>query len=288
MIDKLTDIAQRIRRNVAQRGVRNAMNNIVRRIRAGNFSTAPAAPLVLDEVHPFDEATGLDTSGYIHGSQLQSGHPNDLYSVAYYSSSPSLAQGVLDRWRETPEIRPVEEYTFIDFGSGKGRVVLIAAKQRFRMCIGVELNPGLSAVAAENMKLWQESGNALSPMQGLCQSATEFQFPDSPCVIYLYNPFTTTVMTDFLDHIARTFSGRPGELDFLYVNPEFEILLQQHPGFARLWDADIMMNAEDSANDLLKVVDKHRNRAPGELLHEYCTAWRWIGSPTKQSVGPHD
>jgi SAM-dependent methyltransferase len=277
MIEKLKDVSQRIRRNIAQRGVRNAINNIVRRIRSGNFSTASAAPLVLDEKHPFDEATGLNTSGYIHGSQLSSGHPNDLYSVAYYSSSPSLAQGVLDRWLKTPEIRPIEEYTFVDFGSGKGRVVLIAAKLPFRKCIGVELNPGLSTVAAENMKQWQESGNAASPMQALCQSATEFQFPDTPCVVYLYNPFTTKVMTELLDHIARAFAGRPGELDFLYVNPEFGSLLEQHSGFARLWDAPILMSAEDSAKDLLKVVDKHRNREPGELLHEPCTAWRWVG-----------
>jgi SAM-dependent methyltransferase len=277
MLEKLTEASQRLRRNVAQRGLRNAIGNVLRRIRTRDFSAAPAQPLVLEGSHPFDEATGLDTGGFIHGSQLQNGHPHDLYTVCYYGTAPSLVEGVLDRWLKTPERKPVEEYTFIDFGSGKGRVVLLASKLPFRKCIGVELNANLNQIAAENMRRWQKMGNSASPIQAICQEATEFQFPDTPCLVYLFNPFTSKVLALLLEHIAQVFANRPGELDLLYVNAEFGYLLEQHPGFAQLWHMQIEMSPEDSAADLLKPVFEPGANQSDKPLGEPCSGWRWVG-----------
>ncbi len=277
MINKIKEASRRIRRSVAQRGGRNAIANIVRRIRTGNFSFSPAQPLFLDGTHPFDRATGLDTGGFIHGSQLKTGHPFDLYTVSYYGSAPSLVQAVLDRWIETPPIRSIEQYTFIDFGSGKGRVVLLASKLPFRSCIGVELNPGLHMIAIENMKHWQQLGSAASPVQSICQEATEFQFPLTPCLVYLFNPFTSKVLARLLDHISEAFANRPGELDLLYVNAEFDYLLEQRPGFARLWEMPIEMSAEDAAADLLHMVDESAKFQDGKQRQEPCSGWRWVG-----------
>ena len=280
MLSKITEFIGRIRRNVAQRGGR-AFNNILRRLRTRDFSFAPEQPLVIEARHPFDEATGLDTGGFIHGSQLKSGHPHDLYIVSYYGTAPSLVQAMLDRWLETPDRLPIENYTFIDFGSGKGRVVLIASKLPFRKCIGVELNSGLNAIAAQNFALWQQSGNALSPLESICQDATAFEFPSGPCLIYLFNPFTSKVIARLLDRIAESFAHRPGQLDLLYVNAEFRDLLDQHTGFTPLWQMPVKMSAEDAAADLLHKTDPSGNHPYTPELQEPCAAWRFTGVPNR-------
>jgi SAM-dependent methyltransferase len=211
---------------------------------------------------------------------LKTGHPHDVYSIAYYGSAPSLVQAVLDRWQPTPGTKPLDQYTFIDFGSGKGRVVLLAARLPFRKCIGVELNQALHATAAENMQRWKDSENAISPMQAVCQSAAEFSFPETPCVAYLFNPFTAKVLSQVRDRMAAAFANRPGELDILYVNDEFRSLFQEHPGFTMLWESPIAMSPEDSAADILHEVETFRER-PADGVRKYpCSAWRWVGTKT--------
>ncbi len=235
------------------------------------------SPLTIQDRHPFDQATGLDTSGFIPGNQLNSGQPNDTYVGSYYGTAPSLAQAMLDRWLETPDRLFVENYTFIDFGSGKGRVVLIASKLPFRKCIGVELNPDLHAIAVDNFARWQQSGNARSPLEAICQDALTFEFPPGPCLIYLFNPFPPHVIPQLIDRIAQAFAERPGQLDILYVNAEFRDILDQHPGFTPLWQIPVSMSAEDAAADLLHQVDASGRRPYAEEAQDPCAAWRFTG-----------
>ncbi|HMG87237.1 MAG TPA: Gfo/Idh/MocA family oxidoreductase [Terracidiphilus sp.] len=232
----------------------------------------------IDDRHPFDKATGLDTGGFIPGNDLHPGHPHDSHLGSYYGTAPSLVQAVLDRWLETPDRLFVENYTFIDFGSGKGRVVLIASKLPFRKCIGVELNPDLNAIAADNFARWQQSGNPRSPLEAVCQDALAFEFPPGPCLVYLFNPFPSQVLAHLIDRIAEAFAGRPGQLDLLYVNAEFKDLLDQHQGFTPLWQMPVTMSAEDAAADLLHQVDASGRKPYAEDSQDPCVAWRFTGS----------
>ena len=236
------------------------------------------SPLTHEDRHPFDQTTGLDTSGFIPGSQLSSDHPNDTHMGSYYGTPPSLAQAMFDRWLETPDRLFVENYTFIDFGSGKGRVVLIASKLPFRKCIGVELNSELNAIATQNFARWQQSGNARSPLEAVCQDALAFEFPPGPCLVYLFNPFPSHAVAQLVDRIAEAFADRPGQLDLLYVNAEFRDVLDRHPGFTPLWQMPVTMSAEDAAADLLHQRDASGNRPYSEESQDPCAAWRFTGS----------
>ena len=44
-----------------------------------------------------------------------------------------------------------QEFTFIDIGSGKGRVLMMAADYPFRRILGIELLPDLHRAAQENL-----------------------------------------------------------------------------------------------------------------------------------------
>ena len=235
-------------------------------------------PLGDECLHPFDKTTGLDTGGFIPGSQLTAVPIEDSYRLSYYATPPSLAQAMLDRWLETPDRLLVENYTFIDLGSGKGRVVVLASKLPFRRCIGVELNPSLHAIAARNFASWRESGNARSPLEAICQNALEFEFPPGPCLLYFFNPSPSQILAQLIDRIAEAFAARPGQLDLLYVNAEFASLLDRHPGFTPLWQMPVTMSAEDAAADLLHQVDASGSKPYAEESQDPCRAWRFTGS----------
>src|SRR5580692_4687521 len=52
----------------------------------------------------------------------------------------------------------LEQCTFLDLGSGKGRVVLLAAMHRFREVVGVEVSPTLNDIAIRNHALVANAG----------------------------------------------------------------------------------------------------------------------------------
>lgn len=200
----------------------------------------------------------MDTAGMMPGSALATGHPHDEFNVAYYGTAPSLFRVVMAQWGDAPA-----GYTFVDLGCGKGRAVLLASEMGFRDCVGVELNPGLAEVARANLARWTR---AVSPVRIECGDATEFAFPAGKCLAYLFHPFTGEVLARLLAGIAVQFAGRAGELDLVYVNPQFDGGLA---GFVKVWEMPVRMSAEDAAADYAEL-----GFGVGEA---WCSGWRWVG-----------
>jgi SAM-dependent methyltransferase len=285
MLRSSRNIVRRFRRSVAQRGLKNVIRNVWRRVTRGRRSNAA---LMVDGVqqtiipgpqkHPFDEQFGVDTSGTVTWEELETGHAHDIYVTCYYGVAPSLFHGVIERWQSLAGKHSIADCTFIDLGSGKGRPVLLAAELPFKASIGVELNPALSDVLRQNIVLWEAAGKAKGSMAAICQDATEFVFPENPCVLYMFNPFTAQVLKKVIANIARVFAKRPGELEVLYLNAEFSSLFAEHPGFELRWEGRVFMSPEDAAFDLAHQL-ADQGEVYGESGSEFCSIWRWKGMP---------
>ena len=229
--------------------------------------------------HPFDSVFGLRTSGLIPGRHLKSGHPHDRHATAYFGVAPSVFREVLRRWRQHRPAAPIEQTTFIDVGAGMGRAMLIAALQPFRAVVGVELNPALVRLARRNMTRWRKIANPQAPMRMVSGDATDFPFPDGPCVAFLFNPFGATVMRRLLKGMSRSFARRPGELDVLYVNNEQESVLEAQPGFVRLFNGQVKRSRRDAKADF-EIMANQRDGEYASADYEDCSIWRWAGKPT--------
>ena len=97
--------------------------------------------------------------------------------------------------------RDYSQYTFIDVGSGKGRVLFVAAEYPFRKVIGVEFSNALHDDAVANLKRYKHSGRRCADIEPVLADARDFEFPNDNLVIYLFNPFGPEVMERML---ART------------------------------------------------------------------------------------
>ncbi len=230
--------------SLEKRGVRGTIRQALQRSIEPRGGERPA-------LHPFDAEYGTETSGLISGGELSSGHEHDRFSVAYYGISPSRLRRALGRWRETPGSAAVEEYTFVDMGSGKGRAMMLASELGFREVIGVELSAGLAEVAEANLRLWREAGRAVSPMRLVLGDALELDLPRGRLLIFLYNPFLAPLMRRLLKRVDGVAEDRRGEIDLLYIVPEQEAVFAEFPRFELLWTEWIGMSAEDAAADLV-------------------------------------
>ena len=86
-----------------------------------------------------------------------------------------------------------EHYTFIDYGSGKGRALLLAAEWPFKAIIGVEFSRELHRIAEDNLRTYQNPGYRCRDIRTLCMDAVEFELPHEPAILYFYNPFSEAV-----------------------------------------------------------------------------------------------
>jgi len=227
--------------------------------------------------HPFDIQHHVQTSGLVRGPHLATGHPHDQHTTAYYGIAPSVLEKLCALWRATDLVAPPEDYSFIDIGAGMGRGLLIAARMPFREVIGVELHPDLAEIAQKNIDRWQETGRARCPMRIVCQDVTEFEFPQNPCVAYMFNPFGEAVLQLLTWHLETQFARRPAQLDLIYANDECADLLVENPRWARLWRGRVPLSAEDEAAD--KAILNHQPE--GEYAwstEEPCSIFRWMGA----------
>ena len=226
--------------------------------------------------HPFDEEFGVRTSGLVAGRHLKSGHLHDRHATAYFGVAPSVFHALVRRWQRNRPAGAIEEFSFIDVGSGMGRVVLLASGLPFRQVVGVELNPTLARIARKNLAVWRASKRAQAPMKIICNDAAEFRLPEGPCLAFLFNPFGAPVMRRLLGAWSKSLAGRPGQLDLIYVNNEQESVLQRQAGFVRLFLGQVRRSRADAIAD-------HRimaNQPEGEYAsanYEDCSMWRWVG-----------
>jgi len=238
---------------------------------------------VAEPVHPFDEMHGVETGGLIPAGELITGHASDAHVTAYYGVAPSILRSIVELWLETAPVHPIERYTFVDIGAGKGRAMLAASELPFRQVIGVELNPALADIAQRNLDHWIASregdptARRHAPVRLVEQDALDFEFPRSPCVAFLFHPFEAPLMKKLLRRMERQFAMRPGDLDVLYVNAECAAVFDANPSFRRLWFGLVKMSAEDHAADKAAIA---RQKAYGSTGDEECGIYRYVGRAT--------
>lgn len=115
----------------------------------------------------FDRRFGIDTTGTIDLNSLQIQSDNWFYG-RHYSPTPSDA---VPRIIGDLPIRH-EDFVFVDLGSGKGRVLLLASEFPFKKVIGVEFSPELHAIAEQNIRSYRSESQKCRAVECICQDAT--------------------------------------------------------------------------------------------------------------------
>jgi SAM-dependent methyltransferase len=202
-------------------------------------------------VHPFDLHNGVDTSGLIGGRRLNSGNDHDRHITAYWGTAPSAFLHVLSLWNDSLANSPcsTSDYVFIDIGCGKGRAVMLASEHPFQRVVGVELNNALVAVAEKNLLKWKTSPHACDDIEVLTADALEFAFPDSPTLLYIFNPFDAHLTQLLLDRIQAVSLTRSAPIDIIYMTPDHAHLFALVPNLQLLEQGRSPLTAEEMAVD---------------------------------------
>lgn len=109
---------------------------------------------------------------------------------------------------------------FLDYGCGKGRVLLLAADYGVKFRYGVEYSESLCGICRENLSKAQKDQDCLV----ICQDAAYFVVPPQVNVIFLFNPFNEPIIRKVAGQIKDSLAVQPRKITMLYHYSEHEAL----------------------------------------------------------------
>lgn len=116
------------------------------------------------------------------------------------------------------------EDVFVDFGSGKGRVVYQAARRPVKRVIGVEVSPHLNEVASRNLERVRHR-LACPDVVLVTADAADYRLPDDATIAYFYHPFTGETFEQVYENIRDSLLRSPRRFWVIYVCPQNEQIL---------------------------------------------------------------
>jgi SAM-dependent methyltransferase len=146
-----------------------------------------------------------------------------LEFATHYEPTPvDEANALLDALTRTPE-----RTTFVDLGSGMGRVVLLAAERPYRQVVGVEISPALHEVAKENRSRYPSGRLRCRDIRLVRGDAGSFVFPQGDLAVYLYNPFRAPVV----EAVVARLAAHRGAVALAYHTPLERAAIDAVPAF---------------------------------------------------------
>jgi hypothetical protein len=116
-----------------------------------------------------------------------------------------------------------------DIGCGKGRILCVAARQKMKQVIGVELLDELCQAARKNAG--QLRGKQ-TPITVICNDAAQVDYPDGTVFIF-FSPFGRATMSAVLTKLRQSFLSNPRRIRIAYYRAICDDLLELEPWLER-------------------------------------------------------
>jgi hypothetical protein len=219
----------KIKRSLQRRGLGGTLNLMAWKIGhpLGNW-LLPSRWRARRLDYGFDAKFGVDTRGIIELDKLTIDSRNIDHGVHYEQTKPTDFATLINHLA-----LKFEDFIFVDFGSGKGRVLLMASDYPFRKIIGIEFAQELFKAAQQNLRTYRSERQQCRTFELHCLDAVEYQVLPENTVFYFYNPFDEVVMKVVLTKIYQSLLEHPREAFILYCNSRCRDLLPQF-GFVEI------------------------------------------------------
>jgi len=149
---------------------------------------------------PLDELT-------IDSPNLAFGH--DYHPVHRLSFNWAMAQ-IPDR---------LSDFTFVDYGAGRGRALLLAAMHPFRKVIGMEFAAELHDDATMNIAQFPRSLMKCRDIDCHLMDAVNFEVPENKGVFLFNDSFDIEVLETVLARITASYRANPRRIYLIFVRP---------------------------------------------------------------------
>jgi SAM-dependent methyltransferase len=155
-----------------------------------------------------DRHLGIDTADEVRLERLGLAAPE---RVGYQPSGWLTLRRIL----RADEVSPAD--VFLDLGSGKGRVVLLAARYPFGRVTGVELSERLTSIARSNVAAYRPRLRCRN-IELVSADVTTYPIPDDVSVVYMNNAFRGSIFDAAIRNLIDSVDRHPRTVRLIYSN----------------------------------------------------------------------
>jgi SAM-dependent methyltransferase len=160
----------------------------------------------------FDRCHGIDTSGKLSLAALKISSPH-VSEATWYEPVPTVGFRRLMRSLDIEH----DQYVFIDYGSGKGRALFLAADYPFKEVIGLEFSGELHETAERNIQRYRSPRQRARVLRSVCIDAVDFELPPVKSVLFFYSPFKASIFEKILCNVRRSLTEHPRSLYLVFI-----------------------------------------------------------------------
>ena len=136
--------------------------------------------------------------------------------------------GALRRRRRFSRLR------FVDYGAGKGRVLLLASQHPFAAVGGIEFAEELHDNAAMNIAQFPRSRMKCRSVECALDDAVNIGTVDGDAVHYFFNPFAPEVFAEVLKGIVASYHAWPRRLYLILIDMDAADIMHKTGVFQEL------------------------------------------------------
>jgi SAM-dependent methyltransferase len=195
----------------------NPLSRLLKSVRQAGLGGTFAKLLCPYFDRKFDRDHGTETCAIRERNTLDIQSENKDFAARYEPSR------VLPLRRMLPLIRRQlpEGSVLLDFGCGKGRVLLLAAEHGFP-ARGVEFSGELCGVAERNVRAFNARTGNTKEISVIPGDVTQYAVRPDEQVFFLFHPFAPPVFERVLDNLASSLSAHPRKMLIVVYLPSAE------------------------------------------------------------------
>jgi 16S rRNA G966 N2-methylase RsmD len=174
----------------------------------------------------FDLKYKIDTINTAQLDALKIDSPNKTVGNYYEGTNAYIFQKMISQVRLEPS-----RVTFVDFGSGKGKAMFMAAERGFRKVIGVEFSIELVETCRKNLEIFKAKSKSKTEFQILHMDASEYEIPPEANLLFFSNPFNEELTRKVIGNILKSYAQTPREVWVVHLHPQGNMAFVRHPRF---------------------------------------------------------
>ncbi len=160
----------------------------------------------------FDIKHGTDTAGCIQLTDLEIDSENQNRGVRYEPTKTRPFRKLLTI------LKIPADNVFVDFGCGKGKVLMLALEYGFKNVVGVEFSRKLCNDANRNLEIYQKKESIIYNFEVIESDVADVQLKDNETVFFFFNPFDNFVMDKILKNISSSLKRKDRKIWLIYHN----------------------------------------------------------------------
>jgi hypothetical protein len=155
-------------------------------------------------------------------------------------------------WAESTQQRPFRKLIqqlrlpckgdFVDLGSGKGKVLLLASEYTFSSVVGVEFAEELCWISRGNISRYTQKVQLKSEIKVITSDVVDYRFSGREEVIYIANPFDGFILGRVLENIIESLNSNDRPLWIIYNTAVHRSVLDNCPYFETALETSLGMH----------------------------------------------